>query len=258
MAVKTYSLKNDGETRLSPHFKVKEFKCKDGSDKILISTEKIEMLEKLRSNYNITKASIISGYRTEAYNKSIGGSSGSQHCKGTASDVRFYIGTKIADSKYVCCLAQDLGFKGIAYINSTSVHLDTRTSGSYRGDERYGFSNNVGGDFYKYFKLTKEQVNKYFGIVTEQPKPVEEPKPVEPPKEEPKQEEPTEPPIEEPKEDTPKNDENKPDSEQTHEEVQTPTKDTNNVSDGSNTEKTSILVQLFKLIINFIKEMFKK
>ena len=38
MTVKTYSLKSDGDKQLSPHFKVKEFRCKDGSDKILIVT----------------------------------------------------------------------------------------------------------------------------------------------------------------------------------------------------------------------------
>ncbi|MGN1010612.1 MAG: hypothetical protein ACI4QO_00850, partial [Clostridia bacterium] len=38
------------------------------------------------------------------------------------------------------------------------VHVDMRSSGSYRGDERKGYSGNVGNDFYRYFGITKNQV----------------------------------------------------------------------------------------------------
>lgn len=85
--VKEYSLKRDGEKLLSPHFKVKEFKCKDGSDKILISDELIKLLEKIRGHFNRTLR-INSGYRTVAYNKKVGGSPRSQHLLGTASDIQ--------------------------------------------------------------------------------------------------------------------------------------------------------------------------
>jgi hypothetical protein len=43
MSVKTYSLKKDGEKNITKNFKVKEFKCNDGSDKILISTETVNI-----------------------------------------------------------------------------------------------------------------------------------------------------------------------------------------------------------------------
>ena len=43
--VKTYSLKSDGETLISTNFKVKEFACKDGTDKILIDIELVNILQ---------------------------------------------------------------------------------------------------------------------------------------------------------------------------------------------------------------------
>ena len=48
MAVKEYSLKRDGEKSLAPHFKVREFRCQDGSDRILINEQLPTLLEALR------------------------------------------------------------------------------------------------------------------------------------------------------------------------------------------------------------------
>lgn len=50
-----------------------------------------------------------------------------------------------------------MGFKGIGYISANAVHLDMRPSGSYRGDERSGYGNNV-GSFYEYFKVSDKQI----------------------------------------------------------------------------------------------------
>ena len=43
--IKEFSLKRDGNLKLSEHFLVREFACKDGSDKILIDTNLIPILE---------------------------------------------------------------------------------------------------------------------------------------------------------------------------------------------------------------------
>ena len=104
-----------------------------------------------------TKCIISSCYRCSKRNAQIKGSKGSQHCISDAIDLCFYIGKTIVSSKIVCCKAQDYGFNGIAYIDKNYVHLDSRTSGKYRGDERYGYGNNVpNGDFYKYFNIKRE------------------------------------------------------------------------------------------------------
>lgn len=158
MAVKTVSIKSLGrDYKISPHFKLSEMACKDGSDKVLYSTELMEKLEELRA-YDGFTVSINSGYRTPAYNKKIGGASRSQHVLGNAADIVVRKEGKVVDTKKLCCLCQSLGFKGIGYISVNAIHVDMRTSGSYRGDERRGFSGNVGGDFYRYFGISKAEI----------------------------------------------------------------------------------------------------
>lgn len=159
MAVKTVSIKKLGrDYKISPHFKLSEMACKDGSDKVLYSTELMAKLEELRAYGGFT-VSINSGYRTPAYNKKIGGASRSQHTLGTAADIVVKKNGVVVNAKKVCCLCQSLGFKGIGYISANAVHVDMRASGSYRGDERRGYGGNVGSDFYKYFNISKAEID---------------------------------------------------------------------------------------------------
>lgn len=76
--VKTYSRKVDGEKNLSPNFKIKEFKCNDGTDKILIDIELLSVLQLVRDIMQ-EPFYINSGYRTERWNKRVGGASNSFH-----------------------------------------------------------------------------------------------------------------------------------------------------------------------------------
>ena len=88
MALNVYSLERDGEKSLSKNFKVKEFRCKDGSDPIFIDSELVEILQKVRDHFG--KPVIInSAYRTAAYNlsKKVGGAKFSQHQYGKAADI---------------------------------------------------------------------------------------------------------------------------------------------------------------------------
>lgn len=157
MAVKTVSIKALGrDYKISPHFKLSEMACKDGSDKVLYSTELMAKLEELRAYGGFT-VSINSGYRTPAYNKKIGGASRSQHVLGTAADIVVKKNGIVVSAKKVCCLCQSLGFNGIGYISANAVHVDTRASGSYRGDERRGYGGNV-SDFYRYFSISKAEI----------------------------------------------------------------------------------------------------
>lgn len=158
MSVQTQYISKVGRDHLiSPHFTLVEMACKDGTDKVLYSTELMAMLEKLRAYGGFT-IHINSGYRTPAYNKKIGGASKSQHIYGTAADIIVKKDGQSVDARLICCLCQDLGFKGIARISWQAVHVDMRSSGSYRGDEYYGYGNNVNGDFYRYFGMTKAMV----------------------------------------------------------------------------------------------------
>lgn len=135
MAVKTYSLKRDGEKKLQKNFKVKEWASQDGADKILIDTAMPPYLQKIRDCMGLSSLVIVSGYRTPARNKAVGGAEGSQHLKGKAVDVCAYKDGKILDPKYLCCAAEVLGMDGIALIQ-TCAHLDTRGYQSWF-DENY-------------------------------------------------------------------------------------------------------------------------
>lgn len=87
MAVRVYSLKLDGDKFISPHFRIREFACHDGSDLIKIDDRLPLLLEDIRTLFDGAKLTINSSYRNEAYNKRIGGAVNSQHCKGTAADI---------------------------------------------------------------------------------------------------------------------------------------------------------------------------
>lgn len=155
--VKTYSYGSN--VRLSPNFVSSEFRCKCGKNhSTLISTELVNGLQKLISVLGASKAIITSGYRCPAHDRAVGGNGAGQHTKGTAADVIFYDKQgKAISSKLVSCKAQDLGFGGIANIDSSYkyTHLDVRTSGRWYGDEVKGTSSSVTSDFYKYYGITR-------------------------------------------------------------------------------------------------------
>ncbi len=45
--LESYSILKNGNLKLSEHFKVREFFCRDGSDPVFIDTELVEILEKI-------------------------------------------------------------------------------------------------------------------------------------------------------------------------------------------------------------------
>ena len=153
-----YKSKMGADYKISDHFMLAEMACKDGSDKVLYSTELLEKLEKLRAYGGFT-IHINSGYRTPSYNKKIGGASHSQHIYGTAADISVRKEGKTISGKLICCLCQTLGFRGVAYISESAVHVDMRSSGNYRGDERKGYSGNVGGNFFTYFNVKQSAID---------------------------------------------------------------------------------------------------
>ena len=123
--VEKYSLKKDGEKYLSKNFKVKEFRCKDGSDTILIDTELVKLLQEIRDYFG-RGITINSAYRNSSYNKKIGGASASQHVKGTAADIV----VEGLTPKIVASYCDKFNPKGGVGFYSTFVHVDTRGSKS--------------------------------------------------------------------------------------------------------------------------------
>ena len=181
MAVKTYSYKNNKDTKLSDHFTVREFASISGSklytDTVLIDTDLVNKLEKLYRAMNCSKIIINSGYRCPTHDKAVGGSGYGQHVNGKAADIVCYgKDGKIIHTKYVCCMATEVGFGGVANIsaNYRATHVDTRTT-KYYGDEIYNYSsiwyrNSKWTDFYTYFNLNRDDVLSMFNTTTTEEK----------------------------------------------------------------------------------------
>ena len=159
--MKTYKF-NDN-TQLTAHFNVSEFRCKcGGSHDTKLDEALVQKLEQLYAALNCSKIIVNSGYRCTAHDKNVGGNGYGQHTKGTAADIICYDknGKKIS-SKIVCCAAQDIGFGGIANIDSTytATHVDVRTANKWYGNEINGCDYSIPYDnFYSYYGISKNDV----------------------------------------------------------------------------------------------------
>lgn len=128
--VKEYSLARDGNMQISKNFKVKEFWCKDGSDKILIDTDfVVNKLQKIRDHFGAA-ITIKSAYRTEYYNKKVGGAKSSYHMKGQAFDIVVKGHTPLEVARF----AESIGITGIIQYNSF-IHVDSRSEKYWARDD---------------------------------------------------------------------------------------------------------------------------
>ena len=122
--INAYSKAKDGNKKLSTHFKVKEFACKDGSDAVLVAPRLVMVLQSIRSHFG-TAVTINSGYRTPQYNAKVGGVAHSQHCYGTAADITVRGQTPAAVAAYARELMPDWGGVGV-YSQKGFTHIDVR------------------------------------------------------------------------------------------------------------------------------------
>ena len=161
--VKTYPY-NDN-TQLSPHFNITEFRCKcGGKHDTPLDDTLIDKLEQLFTALDCGKIIVSSGYRCYSHDKSVGGNGTGYHTKGMAADICCYNKKgSIISSKLVCCKAQDIGFGGMANINTsyTYTHVDVRTGGRWFGNEIYGYGSLYDHgkpvtDFYEYFGIQRD------------------------------------------------------------------------------------------------------
>lgn len=162
MNIKKYAY-ND-KTQLTKNINVSELKClgKGHTHNSLIDIDHVNKVQAFMNWAGYDRVDFSCFYRCKEYEKSKGRKGTSQHCISCASDQKFSKNGKVVSAKEVCCKAQDYGFKGIGYINKYYVHLDSRAKGSYRGDETVDYTNNVGGDFYKYFGIEKPNTKKSY------------------------------------------------------------------------------------------------
>lgn len=127
-----------GRERLSPHFRVSEFRCRDGTvvpnhvEDILGDDLCRQVLEPLRLQFG--PCHILSGYRHRAYNARIGGASDSRHIylddrhRGLAADVYFARGNVGAWALAASQRLDRLSWGGGVgtYVRQGFVHVDTR------------------------------------------------------------------------------------------------------------------------------------
>ena len=133
MAIKEYSLAKDGAKSLSPAFKVREFRCRDGSDAIMIDQTLVVLLQAIREHFG-KAVTITSGYRTAAHNAAVGGAKSSQHLLGRAADIQV-AGVSVEDvAAYAESLMPDCGGVGRYPVKAGRakgwVHVDTRAKKS--------------------------------------------------------------------------------------------------------------------------------
>ena len=85
--IRQYSLAKDGNRKLAPSFNTREFRCRDGTDTILVDEALTVVLQCIREHFG-KAVTITSGYRTPEHNAEVGGSKSSQHLLGRAADIR--------------------------------------------------------------------------------------------------------------------------------------------------------------------------
>lgn len=128
MNIATYSMKSHADHKISDNFKVREFACKDKSDEVKIADDLVVALEKIRAYFK-SPVNVNSGYRTENYNKKIGGASKSQHVLGTAADIQI----RGVSPRSIAQYAESIGLGGIGLYEYSGkdeyrsfAHVDVR------------------------------------------------------------------------------------------------------------------------------------
>lgn len=126
--------------KLTEHFNISEFACKDGTavpyNLVDTITELAKNLEVLRQHLGVPII-INSAFRNYTYNRTVGSNDNSQHPRGTAADIRSKDYTPIEIRNTIEELIEDGKMKegGLGIYNSF-IHYDIRESGKARWDER--------------------------------------------------------------------------------------------------------------------------
>jgi uncharacterized protein YcbK (DUF882 family) len=129
MEIKAYISDEQADVKITEHFKVKEFACKDGSPIVFVDEYLAVLLEILRDT--IKKPVIVtSGYRTPEHNKKVGGAKYSFHMRGMAADIIVKDMTPKEVAKELDKLVPNSC--GIIVYKSW-VHFDTRNSKYRKG-----------------------------------------------------------------------------------------------------------------------------
>lgn len=139
-----YYVSKSGEKKLSANFKVKEFQCHDGTDKVVIDTKLVAYLQRIRDHFG-KPLIITSAYRTASYNARIGGKPNSMHVKGKAADIQIFGVSPVLIGLY----AESINAGGV---------------GLYSYGSTYAGFNHIDSRDVKYRWLTLDRYGKYEAI----------------------------------------------------------------------------------------------
>ena len=131
--IRQYSLAKNGDRRLAPDFKVRELRCRDGSDTVMVDETLTVVLQCIREHFG-KPVTITSGYRTASHNTRVGGSKSSQHLLGRAADIQVQDTDPLAVAAYAESLMPGWGGVGRYPVKAGRakgwVHVDTRPNKS--------------------------------------------------------------------------------------------------------------------------------
>ena len=127
--IRQYSVAKDGNRRIAPDFKVRELRCRDGTDTVMVDEVLTVVLQCIREHFG-KPVTITSGYRTAAHNAAVGGAKSSQHLLGRAADIRVQDVSVEDAAAYAESLMPDWGGVGRYPVKAGRatgwVHVDTR------------------------------------------------------------------------------------------------------------------------------------
>lgn len=105
----------------APNFPPEELACR-GSGRLQVEVDLLLKLETLREELGDRPLNVVSGYRTPAHNRAIGGARRSLHLQGRAADIALVN----HDGAAVEAAARRIGFGGIGrYPQRNFIHVDT-------------------------------------------------------------------------------------------------------------------------------------
>lgn len=87
MEIKAYVMETQGNVKITNHFRVKEFACKDNTPIVFVDEYLAIILDIARDKIG-KPITITSGYRTVSHNAKVGGAKYSYHTRGMAADIR--------------------------------------------------------------------------------------------------------------------------------------------------------------------------